>query len=516
MNRSFKYCLTFLFFISSISTAFAADWTQWGRTAARNMLAKERGLPASFEPGKFKAGSDTVDTTTTKNVRWVVKLGSQSYGNATVANGRIFVGTNNATPRIKGVAGDRGVVMAFAEKTGAFLWQLAAPKLGAGKVNDWEFLGICSSPAIDGDRAYVVTNRGEVLSLDVKGMANGNQGPYKEEAKYRAVAGQPNPSLGDHDADIIWRFDMRAELSVFPHNISSSSVLIVGDLLYVNTSNGVDWSHKNIPSPTAPSLVVLNKNTGEIVGEEASDISKRLLHGNWASPTYGKVKGTPMVLFGAGDGWVYAFNPKPEMNEQGFEALKELWRFDANPPHYRQKDGRNIRYTRFDGPSEIIASPVIVGDRVYALIGQDPEHGPGLGALSCIDATKRGDISSSGLVWRFEGIGRSISTPVVDGKLIFAADLNGKIYCLDAGSGKLHWTHDTDGRIWSSPMVADGKLYIGNEDGVLTVLAAKKKLKVLHQAEFPTPIYSSVIAANKALYVATQTHLYRIEEMGQK
>ena len=65
-------------------------------------------------------------------------------------------------------------------------------------------------------------------------------------------------------------------------------------------------------------------------------------------------------------------------------------------------------------------------------------------------------------------------------------------------------------------MVADGKLYIGNEDGVLTVLAAQKKLKVLHKAEFPTPIYSSVIVANKALYVATQTHLYRIEEMGQR
>lgn len=416
---------------------------------------------------------------------------------------------------MKAVQGDRGVVMAFVEKTGDFLWQLAAPKLGAGKVNDWEFLGICSSAAIEKDRAYVVTNRGEVLSLDVQGMANGNQGPFMGEAKYRAVAGQANPPVGKQDADIIWRFDMRAELSVFPHNITSSSVLIVGDLLYVNTSNGVDWSHRNIPSPTAPSLVVLNKNTGEIVGEEASDISKRLLHGNWSSPAFAKIEGTPMVVFGAGDGWLYGFKPEPEINEQGFEALKELWRFDANPAKYRVKEGRKVRYTRFDGPSEIIATPVIVGNRVYTMIGQDPEHGPGLGALSCVDARKRGDITKSGLVWRFDGIGRSISTPAVSGKLLFAADLNGKVYCLDANTGKLHWTHDTDGRIWSSPLVADGKVYIGNEDGVMTVLAAKAKLKVLHTADFPGAIYSSAIVANKALYIATQSHLYRIEEMGQ-
>jgi xanthosine utilization system XapX-like protein len=215
--------------------------------------------------------------------------------------------------------------------------------------------------------------------LDVKGMSNGNQGPFKGEVKYRLIPGQSNPPEGKSDADIIWRFDMRAELSVFPHNITSSSVLIVGDLLYVNTSNGVDWSHRNIPSPTAPALVVLNKNTGELVGEEASNISKRLLHGNWASPSYAKIKSTPMVVFGGGDGWVYGFKTQPELNEQGFEALKELWRFDANPAAYRLKEGKKVRYTRYDGPSEIIASPVIHNDRVYTVIGQDPEHGPGLG-----------------------------------------------------------------------------------------------------------------------------------------
>ena len=97
----------------------------------------------------------------------------------------------------------------------------------------------------------------------------------------------------------------------------------------------------------------------------------------------------------------------------------------------------------------------------------------------------------------------------------FATDLTGKVYCLDAQTGAHYWTHDTQARIWGSPLVADGKVYIGNEDGALWVLKAGKKKQVLHTANFPGPIYSSVVAANKALYVATHTHLYKIEDMGQ-
>ena len=72
--------------------------------------------------------------------------------------------------------------MCLDEKTGDLLWQLVIPKLGAGKVSDWEYIGVCSSPAVYGDRAYVVTNRCEVVCLGVKGLADGNAGPYKDEA----------------------------------------------------------------------------------------------------------------------------------------------------------------------------------------------------------------------------------------------------------------------------------------------------------------------------------------------
>ena len=148
--------------ISSLPCA-ALDWPMWGRDSSRNMVSDEKNLPDSFDPGRLKGASEEIDMATTKNVRWVAKLGSQAYGNPTVAGGKVYVGTNNESPRNPNLKGDRGVMMALDEKTGKFLWQLAVPKLGTGKVSDWEYLGICSPPTVEGNRIYLVTNRCEVI-----------------------------------------------------------------------------------------------------------------------------------------------------------------------------------------------------------------------------------------------------------------------------------------------------------------------------------------------------------------
>ena len=152
----------------------ATDWPMWGGTPDRNMVAKAAGIPNDISSGKFLPKSETIDPKTTKNIRWIAKLGSQSYGSPIVAGGRVYVGTNNESPRDPSQTGDRGVLMCFDEKTGDFLWQLVIPKVGAGKVSDWEFVGLCSSAAIEGDKGYVVSNRGELICFDVKGLANGN------------------------------------------------------------------------------------------------------------------------------------------------------------------------------------------------------------------------------------------------------------------------------------------------------------------------------------------------------
>ena len=495
----------------SSSLAFAQDWAQWGRDATRNMASPDAtGLPVDFDPGRTINRGNEIDPASTRNIKWIAELGSTTYGNPTVAGGRVYVGTNNESPRDPKYAGDRSAVYCLDERTGEMIWQLNVGKLGAGKVSDWEYLGICSSPAIDGNRVYVITNLCEVVCLDVVGMANGNDGPFREEGQYFAGAGKPPVEIGKTDADVIWRYDMRNELGVFPHNVTSSSVLVLGDRVYATTSNGVDWSHVNIPTPQAPCLIALDKHTGELIAEEGSKISTRLFHGSWSSPAAGMVHDKPLIIFGAGDGFCYGFDPEPIRDEDGFAIMREQWRFDCNPAKYKQHQGKTIKYATYNGPSEIIGTPVFHQNRVYVATGQDPEHGEGAGALSCIDATLNGDVSESGLVWRYEGINRSISTVSVADGLVYAVDYAGVVHCLDADNGQAYWTHDTLGHIWGSTLAADGKVYIGNEDGILTVLRAGKQKKVIAEVEFEGPIYSSPIVANGTVYVATPTHLFAI------
>lgn len=493
----------------------AADWAQWGGANHRNMYSPAKGLPDRFEPGKFKTGTEDVDLATTKNVKWVARLGTQSYGNATVTQGKVFVGTNNDHPRDLRHQGDRSILLCLDEKSGDLVWQLVVPKLKSGKVNDWENLGLLSSPKIEGKYVYIVTSRGEVMCLDVNGMADGNDGPFKDEAAYSVKdTGKPPVEPGPKDADIVWVYDMMDELGVFPHNASNSSPLIVGDLVYVCTSNGQDWTHVNIPSPLSPSFIALNKKTGEFAGEDDAGIGPRIFHGQWSSPSHGVVNGKNQVFFGGGDGWLYAFDAKPVAGDDT-TFLKTVWKFDGNPPEYKvDKDGKPIKYPAAEGPSEINSTPVFWKNRVYVAIGQDPEHGEGVGRLLCLDATKTGDVTGTALIWDYKGIHRSISTVSIDPEtgLLFVGDFSGFVHCLDAETGKLLWTHDMKAHMWGSTLVADGKVYVGDEDGDFVVLAATKEKKVLSETNLNSPVYSTPVIANGVIYVASNSHLYAFHD----
>lgn len=497
----------------------AEDWPQWGGKSERNMYSPARDLPDRFSSDKtgslkFKPGSEEIERSTALNLKWVAKLGAQSYGNVTISKGKVFIGTNNENPRDPRHTGDRSILMCFDEKTGDLVWQLVVPKLASGKVNDWESLGLLSSPTVEGDRVYIVSSRCEVVCLDINGMANGNDGPFKDEAKYvvRDVIidkGKPteHPAApiepGPKDADIIWKYDMIDELGVFPHNASDCAPLIVGDMVYVNTSNGQDWTHSNIPSPNAPSLIALNKRTGEFLGEDDAKIGPRILHGQWSSPSTGNVNGRQLVFFGAGDGVCYAFDAKP-VKEGEDSFLKKAWWYDCNPP-----ERKKVRYPDAEGPSEINSTPVLWKNRIYVAVGQDPEHGEGVGILTCIDATKTGDITQTGKIWSYDKIHRSISTVSITPEgLLFIGDFSGYLYCFDAETGKLYWSHDMKAHMWGSTLVADGKVYVGDEDGDLTVLEASKEKKVLSETNLGAPIYSTPVVANGVLYVASNSHLF--------
>jgi outer membrane protein assembly factor BamB len=462
--------LTIITPLVSASDPGSGDWPMWGGTPDRNMVSNQKGMPTSW------------DIKTNKNIKWVAKLGSQSYGNVVVSGGQVYVGTNNEAVRDPKQGGDRGVLMCFRESDGEFLWQHTNEKLAAGRVNDWPFQGVCSSPLVEGDRLYYVTNRCEVVCLDTKGFRdNVNDGPYKEEKL-----------TGQFDADIVWKYDMMEEVGSQPHNMSNCSPVSFGDMIYICTSNGQDESHVNIPSPKAPALIAINKKTGKKVWEDNS-VGDRILHGQWSSPSVGKIGDVVQVVHGQGDGWV-----------RGYDATtgKKLWEFDCNPKDSVWPKTRN----------ELISTPVIFDNKVYIANGQDPEHGEGVGHLYCIDATKRGDITQSGVVWHYDKIRRSISTGAVYDGMLFYPDFSGFLHCLDAKTGKVFWVHDMFAAVWGSPMVVDGKVYLGDEDGDIAILAATREKKVIAEINMGSSVYCTPIPANGALFISNRNQLFAIAE----
>jgi outer membrane protein assembly factor BamB len=642
----------------SNGTVPAGDWTQWGGSPIRNNTPTATGIVTEWAPGEFDRKTGAWKSDAAKNIRWVTQLGSQTYGNAVVASGRVFVGTNNSAGYLKRYPADYdlGVFVCIDEKTGKFLWQHSSEKLPTGRVHDWPLMGICCSPLVEGERLWFVTSRGEVKCLDVAGFYDGeDDGPVKGEtgrlfdlrraddpaedkvggyvkeldegklpADVRAsfaTAGMPLPegeiaiaaddttkaplkkwkfqakvNGADRDlylelrgpalsgfktitpddkdeADVIWSYNMMEKLGTSQHNMCSCSVTAWGDILFVNTSNGVDDSHLVISAPDAPSFIAMDKNTGEVFWTDNSP-GKNILHGQWSSPAVATIGGVDQVLFGGGDGWLYSF--KADKGKDGKPEL--LWKFDANPKDaILELGGRGTR-------NDIISTPVVYDNKVYFCTGQDPEHGEGDGILYCLDPARRGDISemlavnradpktpipvkriqavveadgdmavpnpNSGIVWKYashdanndgtldfeEQFHRSIGTCVIKNDILFIADFSGICHCLNAKTGKINWTYDMLAASWGSGLIVGDKIYIGDEDGDISVfnLSAdpKKAMREIKDEDgqsklYPinvretdpgrwdvvnmgNAVYSTPIVANGVLFISNNDHIFAI------
>jgi outer membrane protein assembly factor BamB len=444
------------------------DWPMWGGTAQRNMTSAMKNLPEFWD---VKNG---------KNIKWKVQIGSTSNGNPVVADGKIFLGTNNENPKNPEIKGDKGVLMCFRESDGRFLWQAVTDKLDSGYENDWPEQGVCSSPAVEGKRLYYVSNRGELICLDTEGFMDGkNDGPFQDEAH-----------KGPSDADIIWKLDMMKELGVFQHNMASSSPVIWEDLVFLGTSNGRDGEGDKLPAPKAPSFIAVNKDTGKVAWQDNSP-GDGILHGQWCSPALGQVDGVQQVIFPGGDGWIYGFNAR---------TGERLWKFDLNPKDAVWPKTRNYG----------ISTPVFSGGKVFISVGQDPDSGNGIGHTYCIDPTKRGDITESGRIWQYDKINRSISTAAVADGLVYISDFKGILHCLDASTGRPYWTFDMLAPVWGSPLVADGKVYLGDQDGDVAVLKTGTEMKKISEIDMGNSVCSTPVPANGVLYIMTHSELYAI------
>lgn len=605
------------------------DWPQWGGSSYRNNTPQATGIPVEWNVGDFDRRTGRWISDNASAIKWGAPVGGYTYGNPVIANGRLFVGTNNEHGYLDRYPADvdLGCLIAFDEQTGEFLWQDSNEKLAAGRARDWPLQGICCAPLVEADRLWYVTNRGEVVCLDTEGfhdeeddgpiqkewgrlfdLPRSEQGPSGEvgSAIQSLNAGQLNPTLRKHlatagvelpeavevttavagrewridaqvdgidreirarlddqtlsmfqrittadrrEADTVWRFDMMAELGVKQHNMCSCSVTAFNDILFVHTSNGIGSDHETLPAPEAPSFLAMNKRTGEVYWTDNSP-GKNILHGQWSSPAAGVIDGVPQVVFCGGDGRLYGF--RADKGEDGQPTL--LWKFDANPKKSEWIMGGSG--TR----NNIIATPVIHDGLVYISTGQDPEHGQGIGHLWCIDATKRGDISpalavkandkstvipprrkqavkpelgemaipnpDSGAVWEYsradrnddgditfeEEMHRGCSTVAIKNELLFVADFSGLFHCIDAKTGKTHWTYDMLAAAWGSPLIVDGHVYIGDEDGDVSVFElTSTPHEPIAEIYMGNSLYTTPVVANGVLFIATRSHVFAID-----
>lgn len=476
------------------AVARAADQPQWGQQYTRNMVSDEKNLP------------DTFDVATGQNIKWAVKLGNQTFSTPIVAGGKVFIGTNNDRPRDETHKGDRGVMMCLDEKTGDLLWQLVVPKFSNDPYWDWTGTGICSPPTVEANRVYLVTNRGEVVCMDINGLAGENHGPFLDEANHMAPNGKPAEPTTKTDADILWLFDIVHQAGIRQHDAACASILIHGQFLYLNTSNGVDNTHRKIACPDAPGLIVVDKTTGKYVARDEERTAPNTIHCTWSSPSLGEVNGKPVIFFGGGDGICYAFEAVTEAPADGKPAkLKCLWKFDVDPNGPKQdifKWQDNFK----EGPSNITAMPVYQDGRVYVTGGGDLWHGKPIAWLKCLDAAKGTEI------WTYTMNGYCTSTVAIRDGLLFVGDASKKLHCVDARTGQPYWVQQTRGQIWGSPLVADGKVYIGTRGKDFWILAADKHKKVLGQVDLDSPVSATATAANGTIYIATMKMLYAVQK----
>lgn len=503
------------------------DWTQWGGSSHRNNTPIGTNIPLNW------------DVESGRNIKWTAKLGSQTYGTPVVSNGRIFVGTNNRHGHVDRSKGRDGTCLLCLDETdGRFLWQHLNEKLATGRMHDVSEQGLVSVPAVCGDRLWYVTNRGEVVCLDTEGFADGeNDGSFTSE-----------PVRSNDEADVIWQFDMMAELGVRPHNQFTCSVTYSDTAVFVVTGNGVGPGHAEIQAE-APDFIALDRTSGKLLWADSS-VGRFTLHGSWSSPALGVFGEQAQVLFPGGDGWLYSFDPAGGGNG----AAKLLWKFDCNP-----KD--SVAPSYLGDRCEFLTAPVIYDGKVYVATGTDIEHGAGPGRIWCIDPVRKldgsdvspvlavdsagnrlarqrlraidpeaGDITvpnpDSALVWDYTGFDfdadgkihedeswqRTCATVTIKDNLLFAVNVAGFIHCLEAATGQAHWHHDLYANTWHvQPLIVEGKVYFGDEDGELAVFAASAQKTLLAENIMDSAIYASPIVANDVLFVTDRSKLYAIK-----
>ena len=332
------------------------------------------------------------DIETGRNVAWSVPLGGDAFGRPVVADGVVYVGTDNALQRDPRFPDPCGVLAAFRASDGTFLWQDLAPRVDRG-LGEFLLPSTTSAPYVEGGRLYYVTAECQLRCLDVSGGADPPRvgaRPVRPARRLPARIVQQRRAPPGRPAD---RLDFqRAEPGAHARPLAAGAEPRRGRQA---DRRGRLAGGRRRRARAARAVVQPGRDQRR--GADAGPLRRR----RRVAPAY-----------------------EPRTGE-------ESWRFDGNP-----KDARSLAAPGVLSRGAIIASPVYGDGRVFIAMGDDPSHGDGpslLHALRPSDAA--GDVTDTHRLWTSRDVGRVVGAPVVDGGLLYVGDLGGRLTCLDAATG---------------------------------------------------------------------------------
>ena len=386
-------------------------------------------------------------------------------------------------PSLNGVSGEQNLPVRWSTSENV-AWKLGMPsKTGATPIiwGNRIFLNVA-----DGGNLYLwCVDKAKGEPLWKKPIAGGNYqinkqnmsspSPVTDGAAVYAMTGVGVLKAFDFAGNELWVRDIQQDYGKFGLNWGyASSPLLYGDGLYIEVLHGMKTKDPSY-------LLRIDTKSGKTVWRvERHTDAIRESPDSYTTPALLKYGDRVEIVISGAD-CVTGHDPA---------TGKELWRATGlNPDHH--SDYRTI------------ASTVVFGDLFFVPTRVRP--------LLAFRAGGRGDISESHRLWSFNN-GPDVPTPVTDGKYFYTVNDRGIMWCLDARTGQEIWGSQRlrPAVYSSSPVLADGKLYVSNEDGLTTVVKAGAKFEVLAENDLAGYTLSSPAISDGHIFLRTAQFLYAI------
>ena len=403
----------------------------------------------------------------------------------------ILVGTPTAAeywpqwrgPLLNGVSGEKNLPLRWST-TENVTWKVAMSEHSG------------STPIVWGDQLFLNVGEGANLSLWSldrntgaarwkRPLGGGNRrmqkqmmsspSPVTDGRSVWAMTGTGVLKAFDFQGKELWARDIQAEYGRFGLQWGyASSPLLFEDSLYVQVLHGMRTDDPSY-------LLRIDKATGKTLWRVERPTNARFESPDaYTTPALLRHGGATEIVITGGD----VVTGHDQANG------KELWRADGLNP-------------RNDGSYRIVASPVVHGDLIFAPSRERP--------LLALKPGGRGDVTTSHVAWTFNN-GPDVPTPVTDGTYLYSINDRGIMYCLDARTGKTVYGPQRlrNATYSGSAVLADGKIYITDEDGVTSVVQAGPTFALLAENDLGDYTLSSPAVSEGQIFVRTASFLYAI------